>query len=214
MDFVREQSWRRIEGICEKLKPTWVFPYAAGFRFRHVDLLPFNRMFFPVAEVTQRNLSGANPVVLEYGQRLGFLETPRTDWKSYREPAVEPLPRVDEGDVDVAFIIERSEQLKKSYLEMLEREARAWVSKITIELVVEEVGQGSFRLGYYFDGNQVQCVEIGERFKPDLVVKYSPAILRKVLSGEWAYHNAHYSYRCRADVKRIVSGQISVHRWA
>ncbi len=213
LDFVREQSWRRIEGICEKLKPRWVFPYAAGFRFRHEDLLRYNKMFFPAAEVRQRSLFGAVPVLLEYGQILKFGELPNTDWEKHVETELIPLPKVDEGDVDVQFIANQAEALKDSYLKLLQKESRAWVSKISIEVCVEKENQSPFRLRFYFDGDRVHLVDNSADFEPDLTIRYSPAVLRRVLSGEWTYRNAHYSYRCRVDVKRVVSGQISVHSW-
>ena len=212
LGFVEEQSWKRVEGICELLKPRWVFPYAASFRIRHRDLLQFNQMFFPVRGVLNRNLHGARPVCLHHGDVVAPGELPSSDPARFIEPEILPLGDIDEGDVSVEFIREKGDELRSRLREVLIKESRGWVSEMSIRFEVVRRKEEPFCLGFIFDREQIADAEVSAT-DADITIQYAPAVMRKFLSREWNFHNVNYSYRVRAIVRRAVPGQISVHRW-
>lgn len=48
----------------------------------------------------------------------------------------------------------------------------------------------------------------------DLSIQYAPEVAWKILFKNWKFSQAHYSYKASAVVRRIVAGQIAVHRWS
>lgn len=222
-----DQSWRRIEGICERLRPTWIFPYAAGLRFPHRDLAKYNQMFSPASEILNRKLHGARPVSIKYGEIVegasGPVAARLEDWNQQDNPSIVVLPNV-EGEVDTDSIFLASNELAESYRKLLKSESKSWVSKMTVRMEVLNFKGGAaswdslpsdaiLSFNFLFDGQDVRKINDGEMPEIDLVVRYSPFVIQKVLSGAWSYRRAHYSYRCAVKVNRIVPGQIAVHRW-
>lgn len=209
----REQSWRRVESVCEYIRPKWVCPYAASIRFRHPELLHFNRMFFPRDGILERNLYGAKPVGLLHGDVVAPGETPAFASEQFQEPVIVPLaPRVEDDQL-INEVGQNAEAFRQKLRELLRQTSVAWSSKMTISIEVRNLSKTVVRFGYLFDGGKVSDLELPDS-ECDLSIQYAPEVAWKILFKNWKFSQAHYSYKASTVVRRIVAGQIAVHRWS
>ncbi len=213
LSHLEEQSWRRIESICEHLRPKWVCPYAASIRFRHPELLDFNRMFFAKAGILARDLGGAVPISLRHGDIVAAGQVPSSTLADFDEPHIEPIACRHEGSRLEEEIRQNAEMIFLRLRDLLVAVSSKWVSAMTVAFLVGEPDDEIFRYGFLFDGSDVLAHNAVES-EYDLVIRIEPRVAWKILFENWSLQRASYSYRLSVIVRRIVAGQIAVHRWS
>ncbi len=212
LNLAEEEAWRKIESICEILKPTWVFPYASGLRFRNSDLIHHNQMFFDARRIFDRNLRGAKPILLQPGDSITGLQIQRAADNVVRDN--EPvLPMLADVTVKGSEILDRRDELIEAYLAAMAPEISKWMMPMTIRLCIKDSELESFKIDLNFNGAKLSVSQNELSDLPDLEISYPADGIKKFLDKSWSFHNLHYCYRIIVKVHRIVDGQIAVHRW-
>lgn len=214
LEFAKKCSLKRIQMICEHLKPRWVAPYAAGLRFKHKNLFHNNKMFFSLDDIFHLTFDMTEVIYIHPGQKISSetdIDDLNIDHYHNCLESVEPLS--DRNSVNTQPPLSSSElnRFEEIYIQMLNEESKNWLipMKIIIKIKNNDIVDHLF------------CLIVNEKIVSraddidnyDLEIIYDGGPIKHLLRDRWSFPQVHFSYQWKANVQSIIPGQMGIPLW-
>lgn len=223
-ELARERQsvgWSHVAKACHLLQPEWAVPYASSYRFLNPDLAHLNRLFGVDEQIFEINLGPTKPVVLKHGELFeGATGTKLT--KSLESRAL-TSPVVPENLLNKTMFFQNIpkeewpgllERLEKIYLDVFNRQRRAWTTTMKIETAFYDEFE---RHSMYFEFNGdlvLRRPSSDVSFEwADVVFEMPASIANEFASGKRTLFDTYYLFSQKLKWRRLKYGQMNFLSW-